>query len=116
MSRVFLTMAMSLDGFITGPGDDADNPAGIDGMRLMDWLSSNGDGDPGGESGDEGGGAQWRPKDTQSRVVYDEAMATYQAAHERGRLGRIATSCEMFGLDEDDLRERFSPYVSHFLA
>jgi len=38
VSRVFLTMAMSLDGFITGPGDSADNPAGIGGMRLMDWL------------------------------------------------------------------------------
>ena len=38
MSRVFLTMAMSLDGFITGPHDDAQNPAGINGMRLMDWL------------------------------------------------------------------------------
>jgi hypothetical protein len=31
-------MAMSLDGFITGPHDDAQNPAGINGMRLMDWL------------------------------------------------------------------------------
>ena len=40
MSRVFLTMAMSLDGFITGPDDDAENPAGINGMRLMDWLST----------------------------------------------------------------------------
>ena len=38
MSKVFLTMAMSLDGFITGPHDDAQNPAGINGMRLMDWL------------------------------------------------------------------------------
>jgi hypothetical protein len=33
-----LTMAMSLDGFITGPNDDAQNPAGVNGMRLMDWL------------------------------------------------------------------------------
>ena len=30
MSKVFLTMAMSLDGFITGPNDDAQNPAGIE--------------------------------------------------------------------------------------
>ena len=44
------------------------------------------------------------------------AMATYQAAHERGRLGRVATSCEMFGLDEDDLRNRFAPYTSRFLG
>lgn len=40
MSRVFLTMAMSLDGFITGPDDGPGNAAGTGGMRLMDWLSS----------------------------------------------------------------------------
>jgi hypothetical protein len=37
-------MAMSLDGFVSGPRDDAQNPAGINGMRLMDWL---GDGSSG---------------------------------------------------------------------
>jgi dihydrofolate reductase len=62
-------MAMSLDGFITGPHDDAENPAGIDGMRLMDWLG-------GGDEGDDGGGDQWRPKEPASQVVFDEAMAT----------------------------------------
>ena len=40
MSQVYVSMAMSLDGFITGPHDDAQNPAGIDGMRLMDWLGA----------------------------------------------------------------------------
>jgi hypothetical protein len=50
-------MAMSLDGFITGP-HDAENPAGINGMRLMDWLdgvriSAEADGDGGG-GGDNG--------------------------------------------------------------
>ena len=44
------------------------------------------------------------------------AMADYLAAHQRGRLGRVVTSCEMFGLDEDDLQTRFAPYVSRFLA
>jgi hypothetical protein len=43
------------------------------------------------------------------------AMADYLAGHQRGRLGRVVTSCEMFGLDEDDLRARFAPYVSRFL-
>jgi sulfotransferase family protein len=43
------------------------------------------------------------------------AMAGYLAGHQRGRLGRIATSCEMFGLDEHDLRARFAPYVQRFL-
>ena len=44
------------------------------------------------------------------------AMSEYLAGHQRGRLGRVVTSCEMFGLNEDELRERFSPYVSRFLS
>jgi hypothetical protein len=44
------------------------------------------------------------------------AMADYLAGHQRGRLGKVVTSCEMFGLDEHDLRERFAPYVSRFLS
>ena len=44
------------------------------------------------------------------------AMAEYLAGHHRGRLGRVATSCEMFGLDEDELRSRFAPYVTRFLS
>lgn len=71
MSRVTLYMAMSLDGFITGPQDDATNPAGIGGMRLMDWL---GGVDSGGDTADDVGG--YRPRDPNSQVVFDEAMAT----------------------------------------
>jgi hypothetical protein len=44
------------------------------------------------------------------------AMTDYLAGHQRGRLGRVVTSCEMFGLDEDDLHVRFAPYVSRFLS
>jgi Sulfotransferase family len=44
------------------------------------------------------------------------AMAEYLGGHQRGRLGKVLTSCEMFGLNEDDLRERFAPYVSRFLS
>ena len=44
------------------------------------------------------------------------ALTAYLAGHQRGRLGKVVTSCEMFGLDEDDLRERFAPYVSRFLS
>jgi hypothetical protein len=44
------------------------------------------------------------------------AITDYLRGHERGRLGRVVTSCEMFGLDEDDLRERFAPYARRFLA
>lgn len=44
------------------------------------------------------------------------AVAGYLAGHRRGRLGNIETSCEMFGLTEEGLRERFSPYVERFLT
>jgi dihydrofolate reductase len=73
VSRVFLTMAMSLDGFITGPQDDAENPAGINGMRLMDWLGS---GDERATADGEGGAEAFRPSDPVSRVVFDESLDT----------------------------------------
>jgi hypothetical protein len=44
------------------------------------------------------------------------ATGNYLAGHERGRLGRVQTSAEMFGLDEDDVRARFAPYTQRFLA
>jgi dihydrofolate reductase len=65
VSRVVLYMAMSLDGFITGPRDDKDNPAGLGGMRLMEWLEDTGPGVAG-----------FRPSDSQSQIVFDEAMST----------------------------------------
>lgn len=43
------------------------------------------------------------------------AIAGYLAGHQRGRLGNVATSSEMFGLSEDSLRARFTPYVERFL-
>lgn len=67
MSKVFLTMAMSLDGFITGPDDDADNPAGVDGMRLMDWLD-------GVDRGNDPAG--YRPSDPASQEVFDEMLTS----------------------------------------
>jgi Sulfotransferase family len=44
------------------------------------------------------------------------AITGYLAGHHRSRLGQVVTSAEMFGLDEVDLRARFAPYVSRFLA
>src|SRR3954453_6646171 len=69
MSRVFSTMAMSLDGFITGPQDDARNPAGIGGMRLMDWLG-------GGCGAEDDEVEAFRPGDPHSQIVFDEMLAT----------------------------------------
>ncbi|AXN42270.1 hypothetical protein DSM43518_00369 [Mycobacterium marinum] len=44
------------------------------------------------------------------------ATAGYLAGHQRGRLGAVQTSCEMFGLTEESLRERFAPYLKRFLS
>jgi dihydrofolate reductase len=65
MSRLILYMAMSLDGFITGPGDDKESPAGVGGMRLQEWL---GDGGP--------EVADFRPTDARSQIVFDEMLST----------------------------------------
>ena len=58
-------MSMSLDGFITGPGDDAEHGLGVDGERLHDWLGE-WDGEP-------------QPHSTHreaSGQIFDELMAT----------------------------------------
>ena len=44
------------------------------------------------------------------------AIADYLLGHQRGRLGQVVTSAEMFGLDEHDLRDRFTGYLARFLA
>jgi hypothetical protein len=44
------------------------------------------------------------------------AIAGYLAGHQRGRLGNVETSYDMFGLKEDALRSRFAPYVERFLG
>jgi hypothetical protein len=45
----------------------------------------------------------------------DAAMRTYLDTHQRGRLGRIDYRAADVGLDLDELRERFAPYVARFL-
>jgi hypothetical protein len=44
------------------------------------------------------------------------AMGDYLAGHERGRLGTIDYRAADVGLDPDELRERFAPYVARFLS
>jgi dihydrofolate reductase len=64
MSRSILYMSMSLDGFIAGPGDNAQHGLGIGGERLHEWL---------GEW--VGGPSGVRPPGT-SAEVFQESMAT----------------------------------------
>ena len=60
-----LDMSMSLDGFIAGPRDDADNGLGIGGHRLHAWLAD----------GDGVEPRSYRP-DGPSGEVFDEMLAT----------------------------------------
>ncbi|HUL99005.1 MAG TPA: sulfotransferase [Mycobacterium sp.] len=43
------------------------------------------------------------------------AVEEYMAGHARGRLGRIDYRAEDLGLDKDELRQRFAPYVERFV-
>lgn len=38
MSKLRLTIAMSLDGFIAGPDQSVENPLGVGGVRLHEWV------------------------------------------------------------------------------
>ena len=40
MSKVFVELSMSLDGFVAGPNDGPENPMGDGGMRLFQWYHS----------------------------------------------------------------------------
>ena len=44
------------------------------------------------------------------------SITAYLSDHRRGRLGRVATSAQLFGLDEDNLRQRFTGYTQRFLS
>jgi len=44
------------------------------------------------------------------------AIGRYLDGHRRGRHGRVYTSAEMFGLDPEELRDRFTPYSRRFLS
>jgi dihydrofolate reductase len=57
MAIIRLYMTISLDGYVTGPKDDADAPLGIGGFRLFNWLDRRNDPGPSGQ-------------------VYGEALAT----------------------------------------
>ena len=38
MAHIRVDMTVSLDGYVTGPKDDHDNPMGVGGFRLFNWL------------------------------------------------------------------------------
>jgi dihydrofolate reductase len=50
MSTIRLDMTMSLDGYVTGPDDGPDEPMGVGGFRLFNWLDKRNDPGPSGEA------------------------------------------------------------------
>ncbi|TRW77596.1 sulfotransferase [Mycolicibacterium sp. 018/SC-01/001] len=44
------------------------------------------------------------------------AIQTYLASHQRNRFGRVSCTAAMFGLDEQELADRFRGYTQRFLA
>ena len=44
-----------------------------------------------------------------------KSVADYMAGHTRGRLGKVDYRAEDLGLDKDELRRRFAPYVDRFV-
>ncbi len=57
MARIRVDMTMSLDGFVVGPNDSVDEPMGVGGFRLFNWLDRRAEPGP-------------------TRQVYAEGMAT----------------------------------------
>lgn len=49
MSTIRLDMTMSLDGYVTGPDDGPDEPMGVGGFRLFNWLDRRNDPGPSGD-------------------------------------------------------------------
>jgi dihydrofolate reductase len=49
VSVIRLDMTVSLDGFVTGPRDGADEPMGVGGFRLFNWLDRRHDADENGQ-------------------------------------------------------------------
>lgn len=49
MATIRLYMTVSLDGFVAGPRDDAENPLGVGGFRLFNWLDLRGEPGPSGQ-------------------------------------------------------------------
>lgn len=48
MSKVFIEMSMSLDGYVTGPNDGPERPLGDGGERLHEWMFGGDRSTPGG--------------------------------------------------------------------
>ena len=49
MATIRLDMTISLDGYVTGPDDGPDEPMGVGGFRLFNWLDRREDPGPSGE-------------------------------------------------------------------
>ena len=57
----------------------------------------------------------WDTADYHPSAESRSAVAEYLAGHTRGRLGTVDYRAEDLGLDKDELRRRFAPYVERFV-
>jgi hypothetical protein len=55
--------------------------------------------------------AGYEPSEQSRKAVVD-----YLAGHTRGRLGTVDYRAEDLGLDKEELRRRFAPYVERFVS
>jgi dihydrofolate reductase len=53
MTTIRLYMTMSLDGYVTGPRDSMDDPMGVNGFRIFNWLDRRDDPGPSGQVASE---------------------------------------------------------------
>jgi hypothetical protein len=49
MTSIRVDMTMSLDGYVTGPQDSMDDPMGVNGFRIFNWLDRREDPGPSGQ-------------------------------------------------------------------
>src|SRR5688500_13465279 len=80
MSRVRFRISMSLDGFIAGPNQSVENPLGVGGERLHEWVVQL---------------AAWRAEHGQAGGEVNESTAVIQEA--LTNIGATIMGRNMFG-------------------
>jgi dihydrofolate reductase len=85
VSRSVLYMSMSLDGYITGPNDNPDNPGGDNFMRLHEWYGFASDAGPTARTIDAAGiGSQFLDEITRTGAVLAGRNTVEQVDHWSG--------------------------------
>lgn len=89
MGVIRLDMTISLDGFVAGPEDDAENPMGLGGFRLFNWLDHREEKGPHGDAYDA----------TMASRAFISGRRTYELANHWG--GDLHGGAPVFVLTHD---------------